>query len=459
MIDQIDSISKSDNNFIDIEKIIHLGTLIKSKYDENLLLIEKKKKEPSRSIKLVKFSDTIKEINLEILSANKEIHEFNTLIDNARVEKEKLTKDIWRFIGEKNKNNFSLFNRKKSIVEKTLTGLEATREKKNKFKIEFEKELMKLQEDTTSVEHSVSEINKTLCSFGFKNFKLATATKKGYYKIIRENGEEAKDTLSEGEKTFITFLYFYQLLKGSNNKEDINTEKVVVIDDPISSLDSNVLFMVSSLVRQIMFAIKEKTTEIKQLFVLTHNVYFYKEITFNKGSKRYGQGGFWIVRKSDNITSIAAYEENPIKTSYELLWKELKTKESQSLTSIQNIMRRILENYFKFLGNIDLDSLEDKFDHEDRLLCRSLISWINDGSHYINEDLYVENPQDVVNKYFLVFKEIFRNQGQIEHFYMMMGERDKEFPTLSKEIKQEETIESLGVINAAMQEAASGNES
>ncbi|MBR8644248.1 AAA family ATPase [[Brevibacterium] frigoritolerans] len=36
----------------------------------------------------------------------------------------------------------------------------------------------------------------------------------------------------------MTFLYFYQLLKGSNSKEDINTEKVVVIDDPISSLDS-----------------------------------------------------------------------------------------------------------------------------------------------------------------------------------------------------------------------------
>ncbi|MBR8644249.1 AAA family ATPase [[Brevibacterium] frigoritolerans] len=202
-----------------------------------------------------------------------------------------------------------------------------------------------------------------------------------------------------------------------------------------------------------MFEMKENKTEIKQLFVLTHNIYFHKELTFNKGRKSYGQGGFWIVRKRDNITSITQYEENPIKTSYELLWKELKTRDSQSLTSIQNIMRRILENYFKFLGNIDLDNLEDKFELEDRLMCRSLISWINDGSHYITEDLYVENYEDVVDRYFLVFKEIFRSQGQIEHFNMMMGEKDIEYIHSSNEVEKEEVFE-----NTAMQETASGKE-
>lgn len=62
-----------------------------------------------------------------------------------------------------------------------------------------------------------------------------------------------------------------------------------MIDDPISSLDSSVLFMVSSLVRQLMFDIKNNSTDIKQLFVLTHNIYFHKEITFNQGKKVMGK--------------------------------------------------------------------------------------------------------------------------------------------------------------------------
>ena len=58
-----------------------------------------------------------------------------------------------------------------------------------------------------------------------------------------------ESTLSEGEVTFITFLYFLQWIKGSQNEEDVTQDRVIVIDDPISSLDSNILFVVSSFKR------------------------------------------------------------------------------------------------------------------------------------------------------------------------------------------------------------------
>lgn len=56
------------------------------------------------------------------------------------------------------------------------------------------------------------------------------------YQIERENGELAESTLSEGEITFLTFLYFLQLAKGSTNETEITDDRVLVIDDPISSL-------------------------------------------------------------------------------------------------------------------------------------------------------------------------------------------------------------------------------
>lgn len=205
-----------------------------------------------------------------------------------------------------------------------------------------------------------------------------------------------------------------------------------------------------------MFDIKNNSTEIKQLFIFTHNIYFHKEITFNQGKKSYGEGSFWIIRKRNNKSYIQRYQDNPIKTSYELLWKELKIRENQSIISIQNIMRRILENYFKFFGNINIDDLEDKFEYEEKVICRSLISWINDGSHYISEDLFIEGNEDVVERYFDVFKKIFYKQGHKAHFDMMMGDYPMGNIQTFRTEEIEEKKESIAELNEAMEQVASG---
>ena len=101
------------------------------------------------------------------------------------------------------------------------------------------------------------------------------------YKLVREDKSDAKQTLSEGEKTFVTFLYFYHLLKGSDTESGINTDRVVVFDDPVSSLDSEILFIVGSLIKKVFDETRNRSSLIKQVFVLTHNVYFHQEVSFN----------------------------------------------------------------------------------------------------------------------------------------------------------------------------------
>ena len=173
IISQVDSLSNNDDAFINVDKIRHLRELIKSKFEENLLLIQQKKKEPSRVVELVLFSQLIREVNKEINYANDKVREYNALIDNAKAEKENLTADVWRFIAEKIEKDFSLYNKKESDIDKALGGLKNAKENKNRFKKQYEMDLMQLQEKTTSVEHSVSEINRTLSSFGFKNFQIS----------------------------------------------------------------------------------------------------------------------------------------------------------------------------------------------------------------------------------------------------------------------------------------------
>src|SRR5690606_17683330 len=93
----------------------------------------------------------------------------------------------------------------------------------------------------------IDEVNRLLGSFGFQDFRLAKTDNGISYKLVRTDGADAKKTLSEGEKSFITFLYFYHMIKGSESDSGMTTDRVVVFDDPVSSLDSDVLFVVGSL--------------------------------------------------------------------------------------------------------------------------------------------------------------------------------------------------------------------
>jgi wobble nucleotide-excising tRNase len=60
----------------------------------------------------------------------------------------------------------------------------------------------------------------------------------------------------------------------------MTTDRIVVFDDPVSSLDSDVLFIVSSLIKSLFDHVRENKGNIKQIFVLTHNVYFHKEVAY-----------------------------------------------------------------------------------------------------------------------------------------------------------------------------------
>ena len=253
---------------------------------------------------------------------------------------------------------------------------------------------------------------------------MAKADNGKSYKLIRKDNSDAKESLSEGEKTFVTFLYFYHLLKGGHSESGTTSDRIVVFDDPVSSLDSDILFVVSSLIKGLFDEVRSGQGQIKQVFVFTHNVYFHKEVTFQpkrEKDKKLNNESFWIVRKPDLFSKLKKYDSNPIKTSYELLWTQIRETERSKLT-IQNTLRRILENYFKILGGIDPDKICERFEGKDKFICKSLFSWVNDGSHSAFDDLYESIDDTVVEAYLSVFKTIFENEGHLAHYEMMMRE-------------------------------------
>lgn len=406
-------------------KIQQLCEKIVNCFRDNEEKINRKINEPSKKIQLDSIEKYIDEINCIIDIKNAEIIKHNNLVENYKTEKKKLIDDIWILIA---KENMALISKHNNKINGFMKGIQETTNKKNQHEVkkkELELEIKEKNKLVTSVQPAVDEINGILKSYGFNNFSIDPSKEKNnHYQIKRPDGTLVESTLSEGEVTFITFLYFLQWIKGSQNEEDVTQDRVIVIDDPISSLDSNILFVVSSLLKDVIRKVLVGESNIKQVFVLTHNVYFHKELSFMGNGKDSNKNiHYWILRKKNGITNIQYYGiENPISSSYELLWKELKEQNNNSVITIQNTMRRIIENYFKILGKYKDEDLIDKFqDYESKEICRSLISWINDGSHCIPDDLYVEALDDSLERYQEVFRMIFFHTNHIEHYNMMMG--------------------------------------
>ena len=192
----------------------------------------------------------------------------------------------------------------------------------------------------------------------------------------------------------------------------------------LNTESSNVLFIVASLVKEIKRRVLDKDSNFKQLFVLTHNVYFFRQVTFcgSKDQKEKNKNTFWIIRKKD-VSTATQYNENPIKTSYQLLWHELRVEKDHNAlitSSVCNTMRRILENYFKYMGGINNEKLIESFSNEEKHICNSLLAFVNAGSHCMDDDEFFTSYDETISKYLDVFKRIFENSGHIAHYNMMM---------------------------------------
>lgn len=167
----------------------------------------------------------------------------------------------------------------------------------------------------------------------------------GYH--VERRGRPAK-RLSEGEKTAIAFLYF--IVQLGDQDFDL-AEGVVVIDDPISSMDSASIYQAFSF-------LKNAVKDARQVFVLTHNFDFLKLLLnwvshFKKADK-----SFYMVVCTESGASRDAVlkpldpllRDHP--TEYCYLFKLLHDFKSDGTIvasyHIPNVARKVLETFLEF---------------------------------------------------------------------------------------------------------------
>ena len=435
-------------------------SLLESKFEVNRQRIAEKVKEPSKTVSLEDTDTLLLEIGAMIDGINKLIKANNDVVAAKKSSKEKCKTEIMQYLAFMLADEVTSY---KDEVARLKTEIDDVTERGKKLKKEIGElttQISELNKHNANTEAAIDSINKILRDSGFQGFSIrAKDGVENVYEIVRENGTVAEN-LSEGERNFIAFLYFYHRVRGSMNSEELK-EKIVVIDDPVSSMDSTALFIVSAIVREMINVCRNNTEYlnpqvpgdyIKQLFILTHNVYFHREVTYQQVGY-YNCTSFYMIRKNDNVSTvklckrknkeIPSEEENynPVQNSYAALWDEL--RDLHSTIPALNVMRRILEYYFlqlcgyegSDLRSIVLEKKEnrekfikqvegEKPDMTDYQLASSLLAYINNPNGISDGLNYVEDCEDA-EAYKRVFQMIFDALGQSQHYKMMTGQRTK----------------------------------
>ncbi|MCY4160835.1 MAG: AAA family ATPase [Flavobacteriaceae bacterium] len=319
--------------------------------------LEQKQENPFQVVNQVEYPENFEDFhNASIERYNCHIDKHNKLSQNHDIEIKGAKKKLEHHIIAQ---EIEVENYKDTLLDLKTLETDVVRIKDEIAKIESKiSDLEKKNSDSSRV---VSDINRFLEQyFGRKEIHLDSnpLNPKEGYTIKRHN--KSANNLSEGEKNAIAFTYFIQKTreKGFNYKEG-----TVVIDDPVSSLDSNSIYMCYSL-------IKNKFKDAKQLILLTHNFEFFNLIRY------------WFVNKSDknikkNPSNLGSYEIFKIRndiidkhrnasisqidktlrqfsSEYHYLFWELNSfleeadENYSSYYTIGNIARRFLEIYTHF---------------------------------------------------------------------------------------------------------------
>lgn len=426
ILTRVKTIRKSNEKWIDVDNLRTLIQTLETTVSNNVLRINKKINEPSTIEDLEPIDVVITDINDLITGANNKIKSHNEIVANMKSERSQLKSQVWKFIvGDALDPMIKQYKSNKSSLDKAIENISnSIRKAKENLNI-VNQQLRTLRAKTTTTQTTKENINRILDSFGFKGFMLGIDTERDMYKIIRPDNQDAQSSLSEGETSFLTFLYFYFLIKGTQHATGTIDDRVVVFDDPVSSLDNDVLFAVSSLIKKVISEASGGNSKTKQVIVLTHNAYFFRHLTYKMDKYNNNKNGvkYWLVRKGDSGSGLVLCQKNPVSCTYQLLWDEYKHNED-NYHILPNTMRRILESYFTLLGGEEIHKLPDRFEGYDKLVCESLLTWVNIESHSIFEDANHSITKDNIDGYKAVFKRIFEETKHIAHYEMMMGPKD-----------------------------------
>ncbi|WP_085918752.1 AAA family ATPase [Halomonas sp. CSM-2] len=292
---------------------------------------------------------SVKAFNDAMTAIGATVGKHNHKSGNFKEETDKAKKQLELHYATTEVKSFYYHEKKKEVVDRTAEN--------DKLKAAINgraSEIQSLEDSLSNESLGADKFNESLHKFlGRSELTLRFSPMKKGYEILRNDSDPVDGNLSEGEKTAIAFVYFITKLKeNDNNIEDT----IVVVDDPISSFDSNHLFHAYSFM-------KINCEKAKQLFVLTHNFTFFKLVRdwISRKNKRDNQNiaNFYVVKANNERPRASTYADaEPALTlynsEYHYIFSRLHSLKNQQVLETDdyflaaNLSRKLLEAFLSF---------------------------------------------------------------------------------------------------------------
>jgi len=213
----------------------------------------------------------------------------------------------------------------------------------------LEDEIRKIENQLSDAAKGAETINKYIESYFGKDDIKVQAEKEGKFKLKRF--EQDATNLSQGEKTAISFAYFISKL---HDKSTDISKTIIIIDDPVSSLDTNHLYHTYSM-------IKNTFENCAQLFIATHNFELFNLLKdWLKDKPKKSPHSYYLVKResSKNHFESSIYnlpdELRKFKSEYHYLFSLIynfhknPSSDHNALYNVPNLVRRLLEAFMGF---------------------------------------------------------------------------------------------------------------
>jgi wobble nucleotide-excising tRNase len=268
------------------------------------------------------------------------------------------------------------------------------------------------QRKTINIDEAIENINGNLSELGIDGFRISKYSET-FYKIIRDDAnEDTFKTLSEGEKMIISFLYFIELCKGKRAITETINNKIIIIDDPISSLSHIYVFNIGEMIKREFC----NSSKYEQIFILTHSLYFFYEMTdINHERRKKTQKLFRIVKNCEGShISEMKYEE--VQNDYQSYWSIINNPDNPPAI-LANCMRNIVEYFFGFIEKMKLADLFQKKGLQN-IRFKAFYRYINRESHSLGQNIFDYKEFDY-NSFREALKLLFYENGYKEHYDKM----------------------------------------
>jgi wobble nucleotide-excising tRNase len=312
----------------------HLAVLV-----ENL---KRKRSEPFAALSLSEAVPTVDAAAIDRLNEVVRLHN-QACDDFARLVSEARERLALAMIAE----SLDEFVRLRDAVQAATTAIGPIEAEIKRLTAEIER----LEREIREHRRPAEELNEDLKGY-LGHGELQLSIKDNGYSITR-NGVPA-DMLSEGEMSALALLYF---LKSLEDRAFDKANGTIVLDDPVSSLDGNALFLAFSLVR-------ERTKDAGQLILLTHDFALFRQARnwlhyVNRKPPKPSRFYMLECRSQDGQRSGALRWIDPLLERYESeyhflfacvyrTWSAPPAASMEDYYHVPNMARRLLEGFLAF---------------------------------------------------------------------------------------------------------------